>query len=50
MKVLDLFCGTKSIAHAFEQRGHEVFTVDWNSEAKEQWAQATLSRQTDILK
>lgn len=32
MKVLDLFCGTKSIASAFEARGHEVFTVDWNEE------------------
>ncbi len=30
MKVLDLFCGTKSIAKAFERHGHEVYTVDWN--------------------
>lgn len=30
MKVLDLFCGTKSIARAFEERGHEVYTVDWD--------------------
>lgn len=30
MKVLDLFCGTKSISKAFEARGHEVFTVDWD--------------------
>lgn len=30
MLVLDLFCGTKSIAKAFEERGHTVFTVDWN--------------------
>lgn len=32
MKVLDLFCGTKSIARAFEKRGHEVYTVDWNAD------------------
>lgn len=32
MKVLDLFCGTKSIAKAFESRGHEVFTVDWDKQ------------------
>ena len=32
MKVLDLFCGTKSIAKAFERHGHEVYTVDWNPE------------------
>ena len=30
MKVLDLFCGTKSIANVFEERGHEVYTVDWD--------------------
>ena len=28
--ILDLFCGTKSIANAFEERGHEVYTVDWD--------------------
>ena len=30
MRVLDLFCGTKSIAKAFSIRGHEVYTVDWD--------------------
>ena len=30
MKVLDLFCGTKSIANAFAKRGHQVYTVDWD--------------------
>lgn len=30
MKILDLFCGTKSVANAFEKRGHEVYTVDWD--------------------
>lgn len=30
MKVLDLFCGTKSIAKAFKEKGHEVYTVDWD--------------------
>lgn len=29
MKVLELFCGTKSISRAFKERGHEVYTVDW---------------------
>jgi hypothetical protein len=29
MKVLDLFCGTKSISTAFAAAGHKVFTVDW---------------------
>lgn len=30
MKVLELFCGTKSVSNAFKARGHEVFTVDWD--------------------
>lgn len=30
MKILDLFCGMKSISNAFKARGHEVFTVDWD--------------------
>lgn len=30
MIILDLFCGTKSIANTFEDRGHEVYTVDWD--------------------
>lgn len=30
MKVLDLFCGTKSISNEFKESGHEVFTVDFD--------------------
>lgn len=30
MIVLELFCGTKSISKAFEERGHKCFTVDWD--------------------
>lgn len=32
MKVLELFCGTKSISNAFKCAGHEVYTVDWEKE------------------
>lgn len=28
MKVLEMFCGTKSISKAFLDKGHEVFTID----------------------
>jgi len=30
MKILELFCGTKSFSNVAKKREHEIFTIDFN--------------------
>ena len=52
MKVLELFAGTRSIGKAFEARGHEVFSVEWDKQFEniDLYADIMTVTADDILK
>ena len=52
MRVLELFAGTRSIGKAFEKRGHEVYSVDWNKDFENIDLYADISKLTanEIIK
>ena len=52
MKVLELFAGTRSIGKAFEKRGHDVFSIEWDKQFSNIDLYADIGKVTsgDILK
>ena len=39
MKILELFSGTRSIGRAFEANGHEVYSIDYDTQFDADWHQ-----------
>jgi len=49
MKILELFCGTKSFSKVAEKRGHKCFTIDINPDFKPTWCFDILKLTDDTI-
>lgn len=50
MKILELFCGTKSISNVFLKNNHDVFTIDIDKRFEPSWCTDILNLQAkDII-
>lgn len=52
LKLLELFAGTRSISKAFERRGHEVFSIEWDKQFKniDMYEDVLMVTSNDIVK
>jgi len=49
LKLLELFCGTKSITKIFDKHGHDTYTVDYNPELEPDLCIDIMSLTSDMI-
>lgn len=49
MKLLELFCGTKSITKIFDKHGHDTYTIDYNPELEPDLCIDIMSLTSDMI-
>jgi site-specific DNA-cytosine methylase len=49
LKLLELFCGTKSITKIFDKHGHDTYTIDYNPELEPDLCIDIMSLTSDMI-